>query len=218
MTATQAPAACNGHNNTRHHFAHQAAHYDERHARYNRQTLSQAVEALALTDSGRLLDVGCGTGEFIRLALQRFPAAMCIGVDVTRAMLAQAREKFRQAPRVRVALATAEALPFDAERFEAVVSCNMLHHVQEVRVALREWARVLRPGGQLLIVDWCRDAWHCRAAHYWLRLVKRSYVRMYRADELRVWLSSLGLAVDDVRRFFVPPYYSMLRLTATKRT
>jgi len=194
-----------------------AAHYDERHRRYNEQTLSQAVAALKLTGPARLLDVGCGTGELIRLARERFPHAAYVGVDVTPAMLDVAREKFRTVAGVSFQLAAAEALPFADESFEAVVSCNMLHHVRAVEAALREWARVLRPRGQLILVDWCRDAWHARLAHLYLRLVKRSYVKMYRADELTVLLPTLGLARDEVHRFFVPPFYSLLRLTATKR-
>ena len=205
------------HAQTSRHFGRLAAHYDHRHQRYNQATLSRAVEALKLPPAGCVLDVGCGTGELMRLVQSRHPQAILVGIDVTPEMVAVAREKFQQVPRVRLCLAEAEALPFAAESFDAVVSCNMLHHVRAVDQLFRECARVLRPQGQLVVVDWSRDFWHCRLAHYWLRLVKRSYVKMYRAAELVECTAPLGLIIDDVSRFFVPPYFGMVRLVATKR-
>jgi ubiquinone/menaquinone biosynthesis C-methylase UbiE len=137
---------------------------------------------------------------------------------VTPAMLAVAREKFRHTPLVTFQMAHAEALPFTPESFDAVVSCNMLHHVREVSGFLGECARVLRPQGQLIVVDWSRDFPHARLAHYWLRLVKRSYTKMYGADELIACLTPLGLAVEQISRFFVPPFFGMLRVSAIKRS
>lgn len=206
------------HAQTVRHFGRLAARYDHRHRRYNERTLSQALEALRLAGTGRLLDVGCGTGEFERLAHQRFPEATLVGVDVTPAMLAVAREKFRHTPLVAFQMAHAEALPFASDSFDAVVSCNMLHHVREVARFLGECARVLRPQGHLIVVDWCRDFPHARLAHYWLRLVKRSYTKMYCADELIERLTPLSLAVDQVSRFFVPPFFGMMRVRAIKRS
>ena len=205
------------HAETIRHFGRLAVHYDHRHRHYNQVTLSRAVEALTLPPAGCVLDVGCGTGELMRLVQSHHPQATLVGIDVTPEMMAVAREKFQHAPRVRLCLAEAEALPFAAESFDAVVSCNMLHHVHAIDQLFREWARVLRPQGQLVVVDWSRDFWHCRLAHYWLRLVKRSYVKMYRTAELVACAAPQGLIVERVRRFFVPPYFGMVQLVATKR-
>lgn len=203
------------HAQTIRHFGRLARHYDHRHQRYNQLTLNWALEALRLSETARLLDVGCGTGELERLVHARYPQARLVGIDVTPQMLAVAREKFARVPEVAFTFAQAETLPFSSGSFDAVVSCNMLHHVRAADVLLRECARVLRPGGHLVLLDWCRDPWHCRLAHYWLRLVKRSYVRMYRAAELVGLAASCGLAVQDVSRFFVPPYFEMMRVVAT---
>lgn len=205
------------HARTVQHFGRLANSYDHRHHRYNQMTLHRALDVLRLSGGESVLDVGCGTGELERLVHERYPQARLVGIDVTPQMLAVAREKFRDVPGMTFLLVQAEALPFAPARFDVVVSCNMLHHVRAVDVALQEWIRVLRPRGQLVIVDWCRDAWHCRLAHYWLRLVKRSYVKMYRAAELVELAASLGLAVEDVSRFFVPPYFGMMRVVATRQ-
>lgn len=199
------------------HFGHLARTYDQRWQRYVHQTVSRAVEALRIAGPARVLDVGCGTGEFERLAHQRFPEARLVGVDVTPDMLAVARGKFYDDAQMTFLLAQAgDDLPFASESFDAVVSCSMLHHVQQPEQLLRESARVLRPGGHLVIVDWCRDYLQCRPAHYWLRFTKPSYVRMYRVGELTDWLRTAGLSVREAGRFFVPPYFGMMRLRAEK--
>ena len=205
------------HTHTVRHFGRLAGSYDHRHHQYNQLTLTQALEALSLSGTERVLDVGCGTGELERLVHERYPQATLVGLDVTPEMLAVAYEKFRSIPEVTFLLAPAETLPFTPGRFDVVVSCNMLHHVRSVDGLLRECARVLRPGGRLVLVDWCRDAWHCRLAHYWLRLVKRSYVKMYRASELVDCAARIGVIVEDVRHFFVPPYFGMMCVVMTKQ-
>jgi ubiquinone/menaquinone biosynthesis C-methylase UbiE len=205
------------HARTVQHFGRLAGSYDHRHHRYTQMTLHRALEVLSLAGGGSVLDVGCGTGELERLVHERDPRARLVGIDVTPQMLSVAREKFRDVPGVTFLLVQAEALPFASACFDVVVSCNMLHHVRAVDVALQEWTRVLRPRGQLIIVDWCRDAWHCRLAHYWLRLVKRSYVKMYRARELCGLAAGHGLTVESASRFFVPPYFAMMRIVARRQ-
>lgn len=199
------------------HYARLATVYDRRWRRYTRRTLWEALAALPLSGRERILDVGCGTGEFARMAYERFPQLTLSGVDVTPAMVAAARQKLRHVPGASFAIATAEALPFPAERFDVVVCANMLHHVRSATPFLHECARVLRPHGRLLVIDWCRDFWHCRWFHAWLRLVDRSYVTMYRTAELIALIEPLGLTAEQANRFLAPPLYGMLRVIARKR-
>jgi ubiquinone/menaquinone biosynthesis C-methylase UbiE len=88
----------------------------------------------------RALDVGTGTGAGARAIRQRFPAAEVVGVDVARAMLAEAR---RLVPEVAFVEGDAARLPFDDESFDLVAHQNMIPFLDEV-------ARVLRPGGWTL--------------------------------------------------------------------
>lgn len=89
----------------------------------------------------RVLDVGTGTGAAAAAILQRFPQAEVIGVDLAPAMVAEAR---RQVPGARFEVADAAALPFEDGAFELVTLANMIPFFDEV-------ARLLAPGGQLLI-------------------------------------------------------------------
>lgn len=194
-------------------LAHQ---YDHRWQAYTTTALERLLAMLRLSGNERVLDVGCGTGAFEQLALDRFAPLNIVGLDLTPAMVQCARRKLAARPQAQALVGRAEALPFPAGCFDVVVSANMLHHVPDAPGLLQECARVLRLGGRLGIVDWCRDYWHCGVAHHWLRLTDRTYVRMYRLAELRAMAQRSGLIVEDAVRFLAPPAYGLMGLLAVK--
>ena len=104
------------------------------------------VEAVALPERGRLLDVGTGTG----LAARSVDAGIAVGIDVSAGMLRIAREKGLD----RVALAAAIDLPFRDGTFDAVVAAFVLHLVPKYETALFDMVRVLRRGGRLGLASW----------------------------------------------------------------
>jgi ubiquinone/menaquinone biosynthesis C-methylase UbiE len=198
------------------HYNRLARRYDQRWRAYLRSTLGSALDALQLQGTERILDVGCGTGEFERYALARFPRLQLIGIDATPGMIEMAKQKFTGCSAAQFQMGQADVLPLQAEHVDVVVCTNMFHHVRHPMVALGEFVNVLRPGGQLLLLDWCRDFWHCRAMHLWLRLADRTYVKMYRMAELTAMLETVGLTVRQARRFISPPVYGMMQCLAQK--
>ena len=103
----------------------------------------------------RLLDVACGTGRFLAFVKQNYPRLPVVGVDLSPAYLRQARRDLDAWSWADLALGAAEALPFPDGSFD-LVSCVYLFHElpRAVRVrAAAEFARVLRPGGRLVLVD-----------------------------------------------------------------
>lgn len=99
-----------------------------------------------------VLDVACGTGVLARSAVARVgPTGSVTGLDVNEGMLAVAQ---RLAPSVTWRQGTAEVLPFDDGHFDAVVSQFGLMFFEDKAPAIREMARVLRPGGQLAVAVW----------------------------------------------------------------
>jgi ubiquinone/menaquinone biosynthesis C-methylase UbiE len=91
---------------------------------------------------GRLLDVGCGTGFIIHLALGVFDEIH--GIDITPAMLQRVRT---DAGNITLHQAPAEAMPFADASFDAVTAYSFVDHVKDRGALLREVARVLKPGG-----------------------------------------------------------------------
>lgn len=105
----------------------------------------------------RVLDVGCGTGTLALVAKRRVgESGRVAGIDPAPQMIARAR---RKAARRRVALdlqiGVIEHLPFPDQSFDAVLSSFMMHHLPDdlKRRGLAEVARVLKPGGRLLVLD-----------------------------------------------------------------
>lgn len=122
--------------------------------------LLDRVEATVAGGARDLLDVGIGTGNLALPALERWPSVRLTGIDASQEMATTAERlaDARLAPTDRIRLTTRVALagdlPFDAGTFDLAISSFVLQLVPSRPRALREIARVLRPGGTLAHVTW----------------------------------------------------------------
>lgn len=115
--------------------------------------LEWLVEAAALTGSERVLDVATGGGH---TAFALAPhAASVVALDLTRPMLevAQKEATARGLANISYQEGDAQALPFEDASFDVVACRHAPHHFPRVQQAVSEWARVLKPGGKLLLAD-----------------------------------------------------------------
>lgn len=138
----------------------------------------------------RILDAGCGTGGLIRRLSPRHRAWSWVGVDSEPAACALARVRTTEAA-AEIRQARVEALPWGDEAFDAVVSADVLYHVDDDDAALRDFFRVLRPGGAVVInVPAYRWLW---SYHDEATQARRRYGR----DEVKEKLRATGFG--DVR-------------------
>lgn len=106
--------------------------------------------ALKLIDGGKILDVSCGTGEFLReLAAKK--KNKLYGTDISSQMIAKAQEKLSN--QVKLKKADVHDLPFQDNYFDYVISTEAFHHYYDQQRAILEMKRVAKKEGKIIIVD-----------------------------------------------------------------
>src|SRR5437588_1749895 len=144
-----------------------------------------------------ILDAGCGNGRYSRFLLQHADAdATLTAFDLSERMLARARRRLHSG-RVTHCAADLTRLPYPDRAFDAVVCGWVLEHLPDPRPGLRELARVMRPGGKLLLMctedtftgAWCSRLWHCRT--YNRRELREACAEGGLAGGRELWFSPL---------------------------
>lgn len=154
------------------------------------------------------MDLGCGPGYLITVVARAFPQLRIVGVDVSREMVQLAARNLAGVglgKRVEFRQGHAEHIPLDDGSVDFVLSTLSLHHWRDPPKAFREIYRVLKPGGEFLVVDVRRDS---RRFVYWLlrfaqRFVMPPAIRQinepagsplagYRPDEIETMLAAIA--------------------------
>jgi len=104
-------------------------------------------------------------------------------------------------------------LPFAAASFDVVVSCNTFHYWRKPAVGLSEIRRVLRPGGRLVITDWCHDYLTCRICDLFLRTFNRTHHKTYGSGECEKMLAAAGFEDIVLERYRVGLLWGMMTAT-----
>jgi len=172
------------------------------------------AEALATVELQEpLLDLGCGQGWFAHVFLAGRPA---IGLDLNAQELLSAQRHGYGGPHV---AASAEAIPFRHASFATVLANSVLQHIPDLDAALREIARVLRPGGrlvitvpsdafgdQLLVTAGLRALGLRRAANRYVGFIDRYFVHRNRfgLDQWRQRMQAAGLSIARGEPYFPP--------------
>lgn len=192
-------------------FGSQAQAYLQSSVHAQGKDLQRLAHWLGERPQARVLDVGCGAGHASFVAAGT--AAQVTAYDLSDNMLAVVREAAhaRGLTNIETRQGQAEALPFSEASFDVVISRYSAHHWHDVGRALREIKRVLKPGGEFILMDIAspgqpvRDVWlqtiemlrdpshvHNYSQGEWLRLVNESgmTVQAMAADRLELEFSS----------------------------
>lgn len=144
-----------------------------------------------------VLDVGCGTGAVIELLHEKYPDARYVGLDLTPDMIAVAQAKSLNG--CEFVVGDAEDLPFPANSFDAVLSSNSFHHYPNPEKFFAGVARVLRPGGRLILRDYTANdfaVWLMNTFELPLaRLAGHGDVRILKQSQFRAMAEEAGLSV-----------------------
>ncbi len=181
-------------------FAGIAPRWDEERSLHaSDATVEQAIiETVGSTKYKSMLDVGTGTGRMLQLLGRDVERA--VGFDSSHSMLAVARANLERAEIRGIDLRQGDVYspPFANDSFDLIVIHQVLHFLDDPARAAREAARLLSPGGRLLIVDFAPHSLEfLRADHAHLRLG-------FRADTVEGWLEQAGLEVPTIRTLAPP--------------
>jgi len=191
-----------------------ATAYDRRWHTYIARSTAETLARLPPGPDVAVLDVGAGTGLLLDHLRRERPAARLVGADLSPGMLGVARERLSHA--VALVGGDAESLPFRAARFDIVISSSSLHYWQDPAAELRELARVLRPGGHLVVTDWCHDYLTCRLLDRVLRVTDPAHHRTLGTAQLSRHLVAAGCDLVSIDRYRLNWFWGMMTAVAKK--
>jgi ubiquinone/menaquinone biosynthesis C-methylase UbiE len=195
-------------------YARAAKDYDKKWSFYVEATTRETMARVAVRPTDRVLDVGCGTGELLSRLAAKYPNVQLSGLDPVPEMLELARDKLSDEVELRVGWAN--ELPWPDKSFDLVVSCNMFHYITHPIDAVREMERVLRPGGRIVITDWCDDYVACRLCNLYLHIMSKAHYKTYSESECASLLKRAGQARPKIERYKISWLWGLMTATATK--
>ncbi len=175
----------------------------------------------------RLLDAGCGPGQFTILIAERLPDAEVWGIDLAPTMIELAQEHAAQSPaaeRLHFELADVARLPFPDGRFDAALSSGSIKHWPDPVAGLRELHRVLAPGGRAFIGEMNRLAppeavatHRQRLRHWFFRLIyPRIFTKALSPEEARTVFGASPFGAPVAERMLLDGCFWLFE--ARKRT
>lgn len=152
-----------------------------------------------MPDGSAILDVPCGGGVALQ-GLRREQRVRYVAADISPAMLDRTRQRARDLPSVELVETDIERMPFEDGEFDLCVCFNGLHCLPDPAAAVREIARVLKPGG--LLVGDCVVLGERRRADAWMVAARAAGIfgPTGSVAQVRSWLAGAGLTVRTLER------------------
>ncbi|MEK7187273.1 MAG: methyltransferase domain-containing protein [Patescibacteria group bacterium] len=190
-------------NRTTHFFDRMASRYDSHISRFYFESLYQKIvetiqEEKLVQPKMRVLDVACGTGEVVLRLARRYPESTFWGVDGSRQMITEAKNKIGDLRNISFVVSNAEEVPFDEDSFDLIISSEAFHHFWEPQEVLLVLAQKLKEEGRLLLVDPGADTFLQRLIFRYLGRIFEVHKHIYDQGELKQLLENTGFAVEKV--------------------
>ncbi len=164
--------------------------------RPSRELVHAHLAEAGLADDARVLDIGCGVGQFLAELADRLPRADLVGVDASAGMIARAEADYAR-DNVRYATGTWS----DVDRgdgFDAITCMHAFPYVPDKPVALARCTQLLRPGGRLLIVQANTETWFDAGFLLFVKLTTTT-AAYHSAADLHALMGDAGLTPGVVR-------------------
>lgn len=197
-----------------HEYDGMAKEYDKRWQKYISKSASETLKRINLAGANEILDVGCGTGELLYVIHQQNPDIQLKGIDISPEMLKVAESKLGSAAELQVGAAS--ALPFDTNSIDMVMTISSFHYWPEPESCLTELRRVLKPGGRLIITDWCDDYLICKICDIFLRIFNNAHYKTYSLSDCKSLLRNSGFLDIQSEKYKIDFIWGLMTISACK--
>ena len=163
------------------------------------QMANWALSSAQIKEDGQILDIGCGGGANIARLLQRAPKGVVQGIDYSSVSVAKSSKVNAKAiaeGRCKVQEASVVKLPFSENAFDLVTAFETIYFWPDIKHCFGEVKRVLKPGGQFVIVNESDGSGPMDAK--WESLIEGMHT--YKPEEIRLHLSNAGSKGIDIRK------------------
>lgn len=141
-------------------------------------------------EGDKLLDVGCGIGDLLKNFTSKSNNIELYGIDYSEKMIEQA--KINLGYIANLCIGDAEALPYDCNMFDFIISCAAFHHFPNAEQALKEMKRVMKKDSKLLIYDFTVPNGLRQIMNFFIKFSNDGDYKLYSAKELSKLSSRLG--------------------------
>lgn len=187
--------------NTINTFNNQSARYDKSFCGFNpRKNYIRIIEKLDLSDE-KLLDVGCGTGEILNSLGKIYPNAGLYGIDISPQMIEVANKK-EYAKKIKYVCGDAENIPYPDNKFDVLLTSESFHHYPNPTKALKEFGRVLKTNGKLILCDMYRPFGIRHIMNFMFKIMNTGDIKMYNKKEISYLLTSCGFRILNYQKYY----------------
>lgn len=165
------------------------------------------VGSLIEKTEGKILDIGSADGVFTKVVLDKSGASEVVGIDVLKASVDWAKKHWKKEKSLKFKLGNAHDLKFKANTFNAVFALEVLEHVPEPELVLREVKRVLKKGGYAIFLVPTDNALFKVIWYFWTKTRGKiwddCHVQSYTNNSLTKLAKKVGLKIEKDEKFLL---------------
>jgi len=183
-------------------------------SRYFSQSYDAVIESSKKSikkSTFNVVDVGCGTGLFLQRFSNKIPGVNALtGIDLSKEMIKIARNKKYTAKKIVFSVESSSSMSLETSEYDVVFCLNALHHFPDHREVFKEFSRILRAGGTLILLELFTDG---LARKSWLPIMKKIFnerdVEFHNRKELIALGKSANFSLIDGKNY---GYFSALNI------
>jgi ubiquinone/menaquinone biosynthesis C-methylase UbiE len=199
-----------------HHYDKIAKKYEKKWSTYLERTHNETLRLLNLKKNIFILDAGCGTGGVIKKINQKEKTANIVGIDSSQEMLARANINLKNLKNITLKKADIQHIPHKDDTFDVVINISNIHYIQDPSKVFKELHRVLKPKGEIIILDWSRDNLLFKFMDLYWKLFLHPYIKCYTLKEMTDMLVKTGFTIQITNTLEINWFWKVFSIKAIK--